>query len=384
MQTVESIQPAAAGSDAAKKRKARSAIVIFVLVMAALTLFSNTLLTLSLPQVTVERPAPGTLRHEIRGSGVVEAAEIVDLNISANWTVEEIKVKAGDRVEAGQELIVFNTDAARSALQDEEARYEQKKIGLGKLKESYKEADRKGDVQALAAMARDIESAKLDLDIQERKVSALKRQLASDAVLKSPVSGIVREVNAVKGLPVPAGKSAVRVTDLSKGLRLKALVAIDKAQYASVGDEAEIIFASLNNARIKATIEEINDAAASANAAGQSASQAKEIVFSLSDDRLKGGEIGEFTIIKRTAPARMLLPNEAIREDDRGAYVLVLKEKKGPLGNEFYLQKAAVTTGDADDEKTSVESGVTPLDKVVVSSNEPVSDGDRVTVAGGG
>ncbi|GJM80577.1 hypothetical protein HMSSN139_30730 [Paenibacillus sp. HMSSN-139] len=35
-------------------------------------------------------------------------------------------------------------------------------------------------------------------------------------------------------------------------------------------------------------------------------------------------------------------------------------------------------TGDSDDEFTSIDNGLTPLDKVVISSSKPVAEGDRV------
>ncbi|UUZ91597.1 hypothetical protein LJK87_39330 [Paenibacillus sp. P25] len=44
------------------------------------------------------------------------------------------------------------------------------------------------------------------------------------------------------------------------------------------------------------------------------------------------------------------------------------------------MQRASVQTGDADDSKTSIVSGVTPIDKVVVSSSKSVADGDRVVL----
>ncbi|MNV91686.1 hypothetical protein D3C71_1862090 [compost metagenome] len=93
---------------------------------------------------------------------------------------------------------------------------------------------------------------------------------------------------------------------------------------------------------------------------------------------MKGGETGEFDMIKKTASFRSLLPNDAVREDDQGTYVLLLKEKKGPLGTEYVAQRANVQIGDADDTKTSIENGITPLDKVIVSSSKSIADGDRV------
>jgi RND family efflux transporter MFP subunit len=378
-----------AGADGgrANKKAVRRTIYLFVLVLVGLTFFSGTLMNMSLPQVTVEQPAPGTLAHEITGAGAVEAAETADLYTETSWAVSEVSVKVGDKVEAGQVVTVFRTDDAQRTLQDDEAKYKQQQLNLQKLQDNFTEAARSGDDKTMRSISRDIESAKLDMQVMERQIANLQRQLAAYSRLAAPVAGIVTEVNAVLGTPVPNGKAAVRIADLAKGQVMKAVVDFAEAQYAAVGDETELVFAALNNARVKAKITDIRDAYAgqegSSGSSAQSGNDAKQeqITFTMRDDRLKGGERGEFDIVKRTKPIPLLLPNEALRQDNSGKYVLVLKEKKGPLGSEYELVRSPVQTGDADDTKTSVASGVTPLDKVVVSSTKSVAEGDRVMPA---
>jgi multidrug efflux pump subunit AcrA (membrane-fusion protein) len=376
----------------ANKKKVRQAIIVFFLVMLALTFFSNTILSLSLAEVTVEQSAAGVLSHEVSGSGTVEAAETADLYVETNWAVSEVNIKAGDYVKAGQELVVFRTRDAEDSLKDNQARYEQKRLNLQKLQDNYTDVFRSNDDKQMRTISRDIETTKLDMQILERQIAALQRQLAEYSRFTSPVDGIVTELNAVKGAPVANGKAAVRIADLSKGQQMKAMIAEEKAQYVKVGDETDLLFVSMNNARIKAKITDIRDAtAASASSSSNGTSPAssssasfqdkKELTFTLKDDRLKGGESGEFNIVKKTATFRSLLPNDAIRVDSSGEYVLLLKEKKGPLGSEYVAQRANIQTGDADDTKTSVENGLTPLDKVIVSTSKSVIDGDRVIMS---
>jgi HlyD family secretion protein len=366
---------AAADGERAKKKGIRKAIFAFIIAMVALTFFSNTLLGISLAEVTVEKPAAGTLSHEVTGSGTVESAETADVYVETNWVASDVEVKVGDKVEAGQELVVFKTRDTEDSLKDNQARYAQKQLSLEKLQENYQETFRSSDDKQMRSMTRDIESTQLDMQILERQIANQQRQLAEFSRITTPVSGIVTAVNAVKGAPVPSGKAAVSIADLSKGQQMKATIDDAKAPYVAVEDKTELIFATLNNARIPAQISDIRDAV---GASGQSGQSGKEITFTLKDDRLKGGETGEFDIVKKTASFRSLLPNDAVREDDQGTYVLLLKEKKGPLGTEYVSQRANVQIGDADDTKTSIENGITPLDKVIVSSSKSIADGDRV------
>ncbi|GGD50707.1 efflux RND transporter periplasmic adaptor subunit [Paenibacillus nasutitermitis] len=362
------------------KKGGRRAIIIFAVTLVGLTFFSNTLLNMSLPQVRWVQPQQGLLSHEVRGSGVVEAAETHSLYTETAWPVDQAMVEAGDRVKKGDELVTFQTRDAENLLKDQEARYRQKQLSLEALQDRYPEAARIEDEEAKRSLSREIESAKLDLQIQMRQIDDLRRQLNEFAVLKSPVDGVITKLDAVKGAPIAGGIAAVTVADLSKGLTFKASIEADMAGYIQAGDHTEVFFPALENARIQAEIIEVRDvpsAPAGADAA-ENREELKEVTLSLQDERLQGGERGEFAISKKSSSPAALLPAGAVREDENGSYVLVLQEKKGTLGTEYYLQKAYVEAGDADEESVAIASGVTLLDKVVVSSNKPVADGDRV------
>ncbi|MDF2663792.1 MAG: family efflux transporter subunit [Paenibacillus sp.] len=383
METVDSM-PQSTGSSR-RKRTVGNVIAAFALLMVTLTLFSNTLLNFSLPQVTVEKPAPGFLSHEVTGTGTVENAEIEELNLDTRLTVDRVFVKVGDYVTAGQTLVTFRTEETRDSLLDEEARYEQKKLSIGKLQDNLIEAKKAGNELQSRSIERDLTSAGLELQIQERKIKQLREKLAEGAKLVSTVDGKIVELNATEGLVPQTGRAIARVTDQSKGFSFKTTIDASKAKYVNVGDEVDVIVASLGNARVKGRLTEVNDpvpvtGSQSAGTNG-SASERKELVVELSDNRLKGGESGELFVAKRMPQSRQLVSNAAVREDDSGKYVLLLKEKKGPLGNEFYAQRAAVTIGDSDDGKASIESGVTMLDQLIVSSSKPIGEGDRVMMA---
>lgn len=362
------------------KKGVRRAIIVFTVTLVGLTFFSNTLLNMSLPQVRWVQPQQGLLSHEVRGSGFVEAAESHSLYTEMAWPVDQVKVEAGDHVKKGDEIVTFQTRDAENLLKDQEARYRQKQLSQEELQDRYVKASQNEDDEAKRSLSRDIESAKLDLQIQKRQIDNLRRQLDEFAVLKSPVDGVITELNAVKGAPIAGGTAAVTVADLSKGLTLKASIEADMAGYIQAGDQTEVLFPALENARIPAKMIEVRDvssAAAGADAA-ESREELKEIRLSLQDKRLQGGERGEFIISKKSSSPATLLPAGAVREDENGSYVLVVQEKKGTLGTEYYLQKAYVEAGDADEESVAIASGVTLLDKVVVFSNKPVADGDRV------
>ncbi|MCD9025264.1 efflux RND transporter periplasmic adaptor subunit [Cohnella silvisoli] len=369
------------------KRTVRNVMISFIVMMIALTLFSTTLLQFTLPQVTLEAPGPGALSHYVSGSGTITAAEVSDLyaDSETQWPVDQVKVEVGDRVKAGDTLVTFSTGDGKNALADEEARYRQQQLGLDKLHDDYITAQHSGDETQTRTLSRDIESARLDMQIQQRKINKLRQQLENGTSLKAAVSGIVTSVNVKEGLPLQGAVPAVSVTDSSKPLQLIATLPEEQAKYLIVGDETAVTVSSIDQAPTTGKISEIRSPLADGQD-GQSGQQtqtdSKEILIDLEDNRLKGGEYAEFFINKQTKPVQTLISNGAVRENSDGNYVLLLKKRQGVLGDEYYAQQVKVITGDADETNTEIKSGIeNRMDKVIVSSSSPVADGDRVRLA---
>jgi HlyD family secretion protein len=374
MEIVENTALVPAGQPRGKKM-VRNTLIIFVLALILLTLFSNTLLNYSLPQVTLEKGAAGALQQTIDGSGVADAVETQEQPVDVNWQVADVKVKVGDTVKAGQVLVTFKTKDAQNSLLDEKARYQKQQISFTKQQNNYIDAVNSGtDDKQLQSMQLDIQSSQLDLQIEERKLAQMEQQLNDFTELKAGFDGIVTEVNAVTHLAVQSGKSAVTIANNTKGVIVKANIDPTKAGYVKVNDVVDLTFSDLNNARIKGKLTEINSV--KVNNVDK-----KELVFTVVDNRLKGGEAATFSVVKKLAPSRMLLSNTSVRTDDTSKFVLLLKQKKGALGNEYYVQRANVTVGDSDDSKISIEGGLSQQDQVIVSSNKSVADGDHVVIA---
>ena len=78
----------------------RNAIIIILLVLLVLTLFSNTILNHSLPEVAVQYPQYASIASRIRATGVVEANQSYTVSIEQSRVVESIAVRVGQSVAA--------------------------------------------------------------------------------------------------------------------------------------------------------------------------------------------------------------------------------------------------------------------------------------------
>ncbi|MEC0225653.1 efflux RND transporter periplasmic adaptor subunit [Paenibacillus alba] len=377
------------------KKKTGGIILAFILMMLVLTLFSNTILKYSLPSVSAKRPSfGGGLTFKVNGSGSVEKEEEVKvLSKNGSWPVKEVEVKVGDTVEKGQILVRFDMSNTEAQIDAEQLGYEQQQLNLDKLQISYKEAMQLADDKQAANVARDMESAQLALQVQKRKIDRLRDEINAFSVLTSTEEGVVSEVMAAVGASIAPGSAVISLTKTMTEYEFKADVTNEQAKYLKAGDAIKITIPSLDDAEFEATIKSIkakmpdNQVGQQNNNPGGSQQQnpdLKEIVAVMKDNRLKGGEAGEFEWKKESSSEEgaILVPNSAIRESNGdGKFVYVVVEKEGSLGKEYFIRKVKLTVNDSDAVNTEIKDGVSLDDFVVTSSNKPIAEGKRVLVS---
>lgn len=90
-----------------KKDIIKNIAIVFLAVMLVLTFFSNTILNFSLPEVNAQYVSSGTINEKIRGTGIAEANNTYEVNISETRTIKSVNVKSGSTVKAGQSLFTL-------------------------------------------------------------------------------------------------------------------------------------------------------------------------------------------------------------------------------------------------------------------------------------
>ncbi len=97
-----------------RQRIAGIALAAFLLILAGLTLFSQTLQTALLPKVATEKPAQKTMTHRIEGSGVITPRRQTELKSDSSWKVVKVHVRNDEQVKKGPDsgYVRRNRDAA--------------------------------------------------------------------------------------------------------------------------------------------------------------------------------------------------------------------------------------------------------------------------------
>lgn len=245
-----------------------------------------------------------------------------------------------------------------------------------KLEDAGKDLDIKKDERSKGLKADELEirNAQYDIQLQELNIQNIKSELSTGGQILSPFDGIVTGLNFAKGTMANTASPVVSIADVSKGFEFKTSVDAEAAKYLSMGDAVEIDLKTEKGRTVDGKILELTDSQ-------EHKGEKKDLVVDIVYEGLTGGEAGEINVRKKTGSYSVLIPNSALGEDNKGKFVYVVKEKKGPLGNETYLQKAYITVDDSDNYKTAVSSGIDFRDRIAVNSSKPLSDGSKVIIS---
>lgn len=383
-----------------RKIALRWAIGIFFGGLLVLTFLSNTIQSLTLPKVAVETPEMGALDLSVDADGYLQPAYSAQLIPLGDWTVSEVHVKKGDRVKKGDSVVTFDTTSTERSLEDEQARYKQQQIQLEQLLDALKPLLRDGDQDAIDRQKRDIESQQLSLDMEQRKVEDLEKQISDGQVLRAPTDGIVSALNVETGANVSPGQPVGTIASDASGYQLIITASGDAGDALRIGDKVTVqvddsdakqaeasgqtaaggkkALAGLDVRQLQGTISAIETATGSGGNGGDAGSDAKQVTVDISGTGLSPGLKATAYIAQQGKSPGLKIATDALHSDDSGAYVFAVTDKEGPLGSSYFAEKAYVTTGEQTDDTVLILNGLGPDERVVTDASEPLSDGDRV------
>jgi len=105
--------------------------------------------------------------------------------------------------------------------------------------------------------------------------------------------------------------------------------------------------------------------------------------FTLDVPGASGGERVEVVIEDSITVRDNLLPNAAIREDGRGDFILIVKRESNTLlGHSYYAERINISVFQRGDHVTSFRLNDELDGPVILQSDRPIRDGDRIRVVG--
>lgn len=120
-----------------RKEIIKSIAIVFLAVMLVLTFFSNTIMNMSLPQVSVQYAESAEVSEQIKGSGTVTTGESYKVSVNETRVISAVNFKVGDSVNKGDVIYTLEgtesteLDEAEKTLKDLEYEYKKAVIAAG-------------------------------------------------------------------------------------------------------------------------------------------------------------------------------------------------------------------------------------------------------------
>jgi HlyD family secretion protein len=201
----------------------------------------------ALDQLTWGEVTRGDLEVAVSSTGTLEALDSVEVGTQVSGTLTEIHADFNDAVGKGQILAVIDTSLLDSALRDAEAgrsraqaQYDQAVADLGARRELHTQ----GVVSQseLRTYETALVAARSSLDSAAAQVERA-RQNRDNAVIRSPIDGIVVERAVEVGQTVAASFSTPRLFLLARDLaRMRILAEVDEGDIGQIRLDQEVTF----------------------------------------------------------------------------------------------------------------------------------------------
>ena len=90
------------------------------------------------------------------------------------------------------------------------------------------------------------------------------------------------------------------------------------------------------------------------------------------------GETLTATADRSNADYEHVIASSAVNEDNSGTFVYVIQEASSPLGDKYTVKRVDVTIEAEDGALTAISGNGIDSGMIVIRSEEPLQDGDRV------
>ena len=309
--------------------------------------------------VTVEAVAAAPFRALLAVTGTVEPTTVAGLASQAEGPVLDCRVREGDRVKSGQELLRIgrhlSAEAAQVSAREELRRQEQ-------------EFQRITALHAQMAVATDqLDATRAALE-RARAALAQAEQSADDYSIRAPWDGVVSRVRVADGNYVAPRMPLVDIYDPAS-LVLRFSVPEDHAFALAAGGRIQTTFDALPGRAF--TLEIVR---AYPELDRRLRTRSFEAALP-ADATFAPGMFARVRAVLQDVPAALTVPVESVLGDDSTRFVFVFADDKAV--------RRPVATGFEQDGRVWIRTGLQAGDRVIVGGIERVKDGTAVRLEGG-
>ncbi len=308
-------------------------------------------------------------------SGIAKSGVEAKLSFKVPGTIDNVRVKVGDKVSGGQVLISLDAKNYELQVQQAEAALSQVRAQLQKADADYERVRSlyensnasKSDLDAVRAA---YESSEAVQKAAEKNLELAKLQL-SYTKLRAPSTGAIASVDVEVNENVSVGRPVVMLTS---GSDIEVEVTIPEVLISQIkaGDKVQVSFDALPGENYSGMVSEVGIAAV-----GFATTYPATVKLTNASPQIRSGMAAEVALNFKTPSNkdRIIVPSIAVGEDRNGRFVFVAQLTNGDTA---IVKKVEVTTGDIISEGMEVFSGLAEGDLVVTAGVSKIIPGQKV------
>jgi len=309
--------------------------------------------------VKVKEMEAERFEHFIEVTGSLEAVVEAWISPETGGRIRSMLVKEGDRVSQGQVLARLNTDITESSIEEVKAQLELARVIFTKQQELWN--------QKIGSEV-DFLQARTNKEALESRLKTMEAQL-DQAVIRSPIRGIVEEVNQKVGELAAPGMMMMRIINMDE-LYVKADVAETHLPALREDEKVNLSFPTWPDLEMHPRIHRIGSAIHPLNRTVTVTMK----VRNTPDHKLKPNLMANVRFMDYESDSALVVPSICIKQDINGSYLYRLRDEGGrQVAEKVYIKAAYVYHG-----QTLVTDGLQPGDRVIVAGYNLVTNGAEV------
>jgi membrane fusion protein (multidrug efflux system) len=311
--------------------------------------------------VEVETVVAQPFSETIRLTGTVQANQDVLVAAEETGVIREILVDKGSWVEDGQALFRMDDDLLGAQVDQARALSEMARETWERRKRLWEE-DRVGSELVYLEARYAAEQAAANLKLLEERLER--------TTIRSPITGIMDSREVEVGSMVPAGTPVARIVD-NNPLKITAGVPERYAVDVRPGTQASVTFDVMPGEQFQGRISYVGTVVDPGN-------RTFPVEFRLRNPGglVKPEMVANVSVIRRTLPEAIVVPQEALVRVEGGFVVFVVEDQEGAS----VARSRSVEVGPGQENQVVILTGLEPGERLVVVGQQSVAAEDRVNV----
>ena len=298
--------------------------------------------------VTLDKPM-----RQVEVMGTVQAADSASIAAKISGNIIEFPVNLGSRVRKGDILVSISAGEISAKLLEAQAQFEQADRNLKREQNLLKKN------AATPATVKTLEETRT---IAEAAYGAAKTMLGY-TIIKAPFDGVITSKSASIGDLATPGKPLIQLENES---RLQVITDIPEAMILEISQGDILpVYIPAADLRTSGTVSEV---APSADPKSRTAPVKLNIK---KETKVRSGQFARVSLPGMHGEA-LMIPTAAVREFGQMERVFIAKDNTARL--------QLVKTGLHYEHKVEILAGISSGDKVIISGNEHLQDGQPITI----